>query len=175
MGRKRTITATKIIKNQNYFLWTYQQRCQSIKSQYIKSKIIESQCECAKAQELVLLSVENFEPSKITIENYLALNAHQSVLNMCKKVILKTTGRWTAENSLIGLMALACLVATTHFIVVRKLDWELCLEVENFTKGNKLMFKLMQSIHNDLLITIIYLKLVFYTDDTIQYIFQSKE
>ena len=109
-----------------------------------------------------------------TLTNYQALIAHQSDVSISKTVVTKSVGRFTAENSLISAMALLCVIAATHYVIVPEIRKELYHDAEESTQGASTMFKLMQKVHNDAPLFVVRPELIFSTDDTVQYAFEGK-
>ena len=100
--------------------------------------------------------------------------AYQSGISIAKDVVTKTSGCYTAENSLISAMALLCVIASTHFITVPDIQREIYREVGETSEGVRKLFDIITKFYNDSPIFVAHPELVLSTDDTVQYIFECK-
>ena len=108
-----------------------------------RDKIIENQKIAVEERLLVPIMIVDFKPSKMTLTNYWALVAHQSGVSITSKVIKKTPGRYTAENSLISAMALLCVVACTHYMPALDYQQDIEEEMKSAPPGVLKLFRCM--------------------------------
>ena len=85
-----------------------------------------------------------------------------------------TSGRYTAENSLISAMALLCVIAATHCFVVPEYNPDMYREISEASEGVKILFDVLQHVHDNAPLFFVRPELIFSTDDTVQYIFEGK-
>ena len=145
----------------------------SIGAQIVEEKIKEVQESNVRRDGLVPI-MNSDKMKRTSVSNYMALIAHQPGISICRKVIDKTTSRYTAENSLISAMSLLCIIAATHFMVVPHMISDIYNEVKECAKGVRTLFDMVCKVHNNLPIFVAHPHLVMSSDDTVQYIFEGK-
>ena len=106
----------------------------SINDEFILNKIKERKKKDVEKQGLVALQSENYEPHPRTLMNYSLVLARNANTSIYKTVITKLSGRYTAENSLVSAMALLCVIAATHFVVVPEKLIDIYQEVDDYSK-----------------------------------------
>ena len=94
-------------------------------------------------------------PSRTSVNNYKAVLASQASVSITTTAISKTNNRYTAEKSLISVMAFLIVVVSTHFILANEENdeirtdppWVLKCYMTRYQK-HMATYQLFQSRHN---------------------------
>jgi hypothetical protein len=111
-----------------------------------------------------------------TTSNYAALLASQPSVSITKTAIKKTQTRYTAENSLISLMALVLDVAATHFTPTTEDISEQEKELERASEGAKKFYKMVQDAYGgNVPLSVVKPQNTLSSDDTVTFAFAGTE
>ena len=84
-----------------------------------------------------------------TLNNYFAAFANRGGISLIRNSIDNTNARFAAERSLIGSMALAILIALTHFYIVEVDDIEWRATLKKLSDDERLLFNMVSDFHGD--------------------------
>jgi len=110
-----------------------------------------------------------------SVANYTAYIAIQPGISIAETTTVKTSTRFAAENSIRGSISLLAIIASTHFIPVKKNDPELRKLVKELSKTHPEVVMLMNMV-SDALGTAVFPILpqyIYSTDDTTEYIYEG--
>ena len=113
-----------------------------------------------------------------TTSNYYAgLIASQPTVSITKTAIKKTQTRYTAENSLISSMALAVVVAATHFTPTTDDTTGLKKELKGASEGAKKFYNMVQDAYrgSNLPLSVVKPQYVLSSDDIVTFAFAGTE
>ena len=95
----------------------------------------------------------DYHHHRTTIHNYAALLASKNIyiyIYITTSEILKTCKRYTAENSLISVMTLLCVISATQYEVVSETSSDVEKEIGKFSRGVKKLHKVVNKIFGNL-------------------------
>jgi hypothetical protein len=139
----------------------------------VRQNILEFQQEAIRSQGRVPIGV-HIQPHQQTIRNYSARLAAMKGMDFVECTTIKSTTRYTAENSLISSMAFLLLVASTHYVVTRDKNKKVYKEIQDASEGAQKLFQLVQEAHGGMPIFPIKPSHMTTTDDTVAYVFDGK-
>lgn len=114
----------------------------------VKIKIEEKQKKKVERSGLVQITKVDIKPHPTTLTKYQALVTHQADVSICKKVVKKTSGRYTAESSLISAMALLCVIAVNNYRPYIEYNQNIYHEMQFESKRVQLLYNKMQTYYD---------------------------
>jgi hypothetical protein len=145
----------------------------TIGSKEVRERIVEFQQEAIRSQGRVPIGT-HIVPTQQTIRNYSARLAAMKGMDFSQRTTIKSSTRYTAENSLISSMAFLLLVASTHYVVTRHKNQKVYTDIQDAPKGALKLFQLVQEAHGGLPIFPIKPSHMTTTDDTVAYVFDGR-
>lgn len=131
-----------------------------------KSKVIK--------ERRVPITKQDQKISKKSLINYRAMLACTKGISISTTVVSKMTTRYIAENSLMSAMALICVVASTHYYVYDEGQLELRRNIFLNPDGVRMFHNMTANVHDNLSIFPVRPELLFYANDTVNYICEGK-
>ena len=92
----------------------------------------------------------DIQPHRKNLSNYSALIANNLIVSICSSVVLKTNTKYTAENSLISLMAFLYVIELTHYDITTDINHDIEKEMGEVDEGVKILFKIFSKVNGDL-------------------------